>query len=111
MDYTLETLLDLHGYIAEIGGGFWVKIEASRIKESENKPFGLKYSLTLHSPNGDRVLGYDNAHSIPGQNYRQPHDHKHRGSTVKKYLYQSAEELLSDFWNDVDKIVKNNVTE
>ncbi|MFM8453698.1 MAG: DUF6516 family protein [Gammaproteobacteria bacterium] len=110
-DYTLETLLDLHGYIAEIGAGFWVKIEARKVPENPNKPFGIKYSLTLHTPKGDRILGYDNAHGLAGEDHRQPHDHKHRGATVKKYSYENAENLLSDFWNDVDKILKNNVYE
>jgi hypothetical protein len=26
---------------------------------------GLRYSLTLHGPGGDRLVGFDNAHSVP----------------------------------------------
>lgn len=32
-DPTLDTLLDLNGFIAEIGRGYWVKIEARKVKE------------------------------------------------------------------------------
>jgi hypothetical protein len=32
-DHTLETLLDLDGYIAEIGKGYWIKIAARRVTQ------------------------------------------------------------------------------
>lgn len=103
-DYTLETLLDLDGNIFEIGSNFWVKIEARKVKKSTiNKPHGIKYSLTLHSPNGNRILGYDNAHNVPGGKSDNPHDHVHKGERVVRYEYTNAEKLLQDFWNDVDK--------
>ena len=110
LDYTLETLLDLDGYIAELGDGFWIKIEARKTKNtSNNKPYGIKYSLTLHDSNGERILGYDNAHHIPGMKSNVPHDHKHKGERTIKYDYESAEKLLEDFWRDVDKILDGRV--
>lgn len=65
-DYTLDFLLEMDGFMAEICDGYWIKIEAKVIKVSMNKPFGVKYSLTLHSPEGERLLGFGNAHAVPG---------------------------------------------
>ena len=75
------------------------------------KPHGLDYSLTLHDPNGKRLLGYDNAHTItetkgPGAKTRVESDHKHKGQRVRFYQYKDAATLLSDFWAEVDKIEK-----
>ena len=109
-DYTLETLLDLDSMIMEVGQGLWVKINAKRIKTPDhNKPYGIKYSLTLHDPNGQRLLGYDNAHRIPKSNVKVPADHKHKGERIVIYNYQNAEQLLGDFWNDVDLILKRRI--
>lgn len=60
-DHTLEMLLDLDDYTVILEKGFWVKIEAKKIKSNIGKPFGIKYSLTLHNPEGTRILGFDNA--------------------------------------------------
>ena len=109
-DYTLETLLDLDSMIMEVGQGLWVKINAKRIKTPDhNKPYGIKYLLTLHDPNGQRLLGYDNAHRIPKSNVKVPADHKHKGERIVIYNYQNAEQLLADFWNDVDLILKRRI--
>ncbi len=40
-DYALKTLIDLEGFIAEIGHGYWVKIEAKKVEEDKAKPHGL----------------------------------------------------------------------
>jgi hypothetical protein len=104
-DYTLDNLLLLNNEIHELSGGWWVKYEAKKIKgTSKNKPFGIKYSITLHNPQGSRVLGYDNAHAV-FRNSNLPHDHKHKGKRVATYEYRNAKKLLIDFWNDVDKIL------
>jgi len=43
---------------AEILHGFGLKAAAAR------GPHGLKYSLTLHGPDGSRLIGFDNAHPV-----------------------------------------------
>jgi len=109
-DYTLETLLDLDGMIVEVGQGLWVKMNAIKIKTpTHNKPYGIKYSLTLHDPDGQRLLGYDNAHRIPKTNIDVPADHKHKGARIIRYTYQNPEQLLADFWKDVDLILKRRI--
>jgi hypothetical protein len=43
---------------------WWVKFQAKSIKPTAQKPHGLDYSLTLHAPDGKRIIGYDNAHTV-----------------------------------------------
>lgn len=63
-DEGLERLLDLDGFLAEVGGGFWVKIIAQRVPVDNSRPHGVTYTLTLHDPAGRRVFGIDNAHAV-----------------------------------------------
>ena len=58
----IERLLDMDGWHLHQGGGYWVKIEAHKVKASMHIPHGVKYSLTLHDNHNRRVMGYDNAH-------------------------------------------------
>lgn len=105
-DHALETLLELDGFIAEIGEGYWIKIEARKVEKNKEKPRGVKYSLTLHNPKGDRVLGYDNAHSIPSKASISAHYHMHKSGKIIVYDYKDAASLLEDFWKDVDRILR-----
>jgi hypothetical protein len=34
----------------------------TRLPVSLEKPHGVDYSLTLHGPEGERLVGFDNAH-------------------------------------------------
>ena len=108
-DYALENLINLDGYIAEIGEGYWIKIEAKKVAQSKEKPYGIKYSLTLHDTNGERVLGYDNAHAIPFNPSFKGHDHMHKGGKIIKYNYNDAAKLLEDFWKDVERITERRI--
>lgn len=109
-DYTLETLLDLNGFIIEVGQGFWVKMEVKKIKSFTNKNSdSIKYSLTLHDPDGNRLLGYDNAHNIRNAKHNVLPDHKHKGEKVVVYNYKNAEQLLTDFWQDVENVLRRRL--
>jgi hypothetical protein len=110
-DHSLNTLLDLDGDSYVLDGMYWVKFEAKRVPASSERPHGLDYSLTLHDERGARLLGYDNAHRIqvgsgPGVRTRVEYDHKHKGQRVRFYNYTDAVTLLTDFWEDVDAILK-----
>lgn len=113
-DEGIDTLLDLDGDIYDQDGGYWIKIEARRVEPSAEIPHGVRYSLTLHAPNGKRILGYDNAHAaIPAGKFKYAgqvwaHDHKHRHARDKGELYrfQDAAQLLDDFFKDVDRTLK-----
>jgi hypothetical protein len=113
-DIGLETLLNLNGYIADQGNGYWIKVEAWQVEPSEEIPHGIRYSLTLHRPGGVRILGYDNSHAVkPSGRYkfagqRLTYDHKHRHSKDKGVPYQftDAHQLLADFFAEVDQVLK-----
>ena len=113
-DHVIETLLDLHDQIIDQGDGYWVKIEAWVVVVSADIPHGIRYSLTLHEPYGKRILGYDNAHAVkPPKKFkyagvRLPYDHKHRHISDKgvPYAFKHAHQLLSDFFVEVDRVLK-----
>jgi hypothetical protein len=110
-DEDLDRLLDLDGFLAEVGGGFWVKIVVRRVPPDAHRPHGLTYSLTLHEPGGHRVLGIDNAHVVrlatgPAGRAAASIDHLHRGDSVHRYAYQDADPLISDFWREVEAVLK-----
>ena len=110
-DPGLERLLDLHGFSAEIGGGYWVKIEAVEVPADVGRPHGVAYSLTMHTPGGARIIGIDNAHPVrrtsgPGGKRALRRDHLHRGKSVRPYPHRSADDLLDDFWNEVAAVLR-----
>jgi len=113
-DHGLEALLSLHEWSVEVGGGFWVSVIAFRVVPEPGRPHGISYSLTLHRPEGERILGYDNAHyppigSGPGQRARRKqrgYDHLHRRDRIVWYDFDTAARLLEDFWNDVRSVLK-----
>lgn len=82
-----------------------------RVTATEAKPHGLDYSLTLHGPNGERLVGFDNAHRVrrasgPGGKAGPALDHRHRLKTVRPYEYRNAADLLADFWAAVDEMLR-----
>ncbi len=113
-DPAIDTLLDLHGSILDQGGGYWIKIEAWQAEISNAMPHGIRYSLTLHEPYGKRILGYDNSHAVkPPKKFKYagrilPYDHKHRHAADKgiPYEFKDAQQLLNDFFADVDRVLQ-----
>jgi hypothetical protein len=67
-DPSLDALLDLNGQVLVIdpNARCWVRFVVQRVPVSEAKPHGLDYSLTLHGPDGERLVGFDNAHQVRG---------------------------------------------
>lgn len=107
-DPAFDTLLDLDGqvFIVDPAGRYWVKFVVTQVPVSPEKPHGLDYSLTLHGPDGERLVGFDNAHPIKGRKRGSPQDHRHRLRVVGTYEYQDAATLLADFWTAVDGILR-----
>ena len=105
----LAVLLSLDGERFRLDDGHWVKFEAARVEPSPHVPHGVKYSLTLHDRYNQRILGYDNVHAVTGrkrryQARRQVWDHRHEGSWVEPYDFDSPAKLLEDFWADVERV-------
>ncbi len=106
-DPALDSLLDLDGLtmVVDPEGGHWVKFVVTQVPATEAKPHGLNYSLSLHGRDGERLVGFDNAHRVGKQKRSDPQDHRHRMRTVKAYEYSDAATLLADFWNEVDAVL------
>lgn len=112
-DTAIDTLLDLHGSVLDQGGGYWIKLEAWQVHVSNEIPHGIRYSLTLHEPYGKRILGYDNAHAVkPPSKFKYAgriltYDHKHRHASDKgvPYEFKNAQQLINDFFADVDRVL------
>jgi hypothetical protein len=105
---SLEVLLDLDGQVLVVDpkGGYWVRFVVKRVPASSRKPHGINYSLTMHGPNGERLVGFDNAHPVRGRGRGGPQDHRHRLRTIRAYQYRDAPTLLADFWAAVDAMLR-----
>ncbi len=87
-------------------GDHWVRFVVTRVPVSPEKPHGIDYSLTLHGPDGERLVGFDNAHPVGEQKRGEPQDHRHRLRHVRPYEYRDAATLLADFWRTVDEVLR-----
>jgi Family of unknown function (DUF6516) len=107
-DPSLDTLLDLNGQVLVVDpdGGHWVRFVVTRVAASPEKPHGLDYSLTLHGSEGERLVGFDNAHPVGRQKRGDPRDHRHRLKTIRPYDHQDAAALLAGFLTEVDAVLK-----
>ena len=118
-DPGIENLLYLDGMVLEVDSelGYFVQIKAALAEVTPGRPQGIKYSLTLHSKDNDRLMGFDNAHPMEDRRrgkfsrHRKlsKWDHKHRFkdvAVVTPYDYINAEKLLIDFWCAVDEAIE-----
>jgi hypothetical protein len=105
-DPSLEVLLDLDGQRFTIEpSGHSAKFIVSRVPATSTRPEGINYSLTLHGPDGTRLVGFNNAHAVrasrgPAGGWKEL-DHQHRLGTTRLYRYIDAMKLLEDFWREV----------
>ncbi len=111
-EHALEFLLAFDGRIHHFEQGYWVKFEVKRTQPTPERPHGLRYALTLHDPDGSRLIGFDNAHGVPpkGSRFRKPsveHDHWHRtgDDAGRQYRFTSVEQLLVDFETEVTRVL------
>lgn len=112
IEYTLEFLLAFDGRVHWLEHGYWLKFEIGRVEPSDRRPHGLRYSFTLHDPNGRRLVGFDNAHLIPaiGSQFKKrpvASDHWHRTESDegRPYMFVSADCLLEDFFREVRRVL------
>ncbi len=112
MEHTLAFLLAFDGRIHHYPDGYSVKFEIRRVPPTKERPHGLRYSFTLHGPAGQRIVGFDNAHAVaaPGSKYRKKSvvtDHWHRSESDlgRPYSFESAERLLADFFDEVERVL------
>jgi hypothetical protein len=70
--------------------------------------------LTLHDPDGNRIMGFDNAHAVdaPDSGFRKPgvaYDHWHRtdDDEGRPYRFTTADQLLADFFAELRRELTN----
>jgi len=103
----LKNLLNLNGEIFPMDNGYWVKFEVKKVDVSRAIPHGIKYSLTLHNKVNQRIVGFDNAHSYKPRNAKygakkETWDHIHKRMDTFPYEFNSADQLMEDFWQAVE---------
>jgi hypothetical protein len=104
-NHELEFLLSLDGFEFQMAAGYVVKIEAHLAPATVNRPQGIKYSVTLHDPDRQRIYGMDNAHSVRRQT-EYDHRHLYGRRKVVAYQYHGPAELLADFYREVERILR-----
>ena len=109
-----DYFLDFDGTTFDLEFGHWIKFDVKRVEASQQRPHGLKYSLTLHRNDGTRLIGFDNAHSMKVTRlgfHTKPaeYDHWHRTEfdAGQIYQFQGIPKLLEDFFAAVDTVLKN----
>jgi hypothetical protein len=115
IDFRADCLLALDGdrYFLDERGELEVIFKVARTIVTPEVPHGLKYSLVLLNHNGDRIVGFDNAHATtagsgPGKKRLKHYDHKHIGNKVTPYEFKDTLTLVQDFWREVDKRVQGH---
>ena len=112
-DAALQTLLEMDGFTFWPKPRYWVKFNARFVEAAPQTPHNIKYSLTLHDRNNTRILGFDNAHAVKRRGkHRKKYvgrivtwDHVHKLNKTIPYEFESASQLLDDFWKAVDEFV------
>ncbi|WP_210254844.1 DUF6516 family protein [Methylocapsa sp. S129] len=95
--------------------GYWLKFEIGRVTPTPERPHGLRYSFTLHDAEGNRLVGFDNAHraSPPKSGYRRTRierDHWHRAGDDpgRPYAFTTADQLLADFFAEARRVLNDH---
>ncbi|MBI2211262.1 MAG: hypothetical protein HYU47_11845 [Deltaproteobacteria bacterium] len=76
--------------------GWRIIIKIWKVPVSRTSPEGIDYSLSLISPEGERVVGYDN-HWPKGH-------HRHVLVEEGPYTYGGIDALVADFKTDVIRV-------
>ncbi|MEK7341829.1 MAG: DUF6516 family protein [Candidatus Binatota bacterium] len=76
--------------------GWRIIIKIWKVPASRTSPDGIDYSLSLLSPEGDRVVGYDN-HWPKGH-------HRHVLAEEGPYTYSGIDALVADFKTDITMV-------
>jgi hypothetical protein len=75
--------------------GDTIEAKIWKVPVSEDKPFGVKYSLVFIRE-GRRIIGYDNAEGKG--------DHKHIGDKEYSYKFTTVKKLFEDFYRDLEEV-------
>lgn len=111
-EHALEFLLAFDGRRHWYEGGYHIRFEIKRVAATPERPHGLRYSFTLHDPDNERLIRFDNAHPVvaKGSQFNPKPvaaDHWHRDETDdgRPYDFIDAENLIEDFFNEVERVL------
>lgn len=76
--------------------GWRMVVKVWKVPTSRTSPEGIDYSLSFISPEGERVVGYDN-HWPKGH-------HRHVLGEEGPYTYRGIDRLIADFRADVSAV-------
>lgn len=93
-----KAVLLLHDEIRD-EEGWRIVVKVWSVPMSTTSPQGVDYSLVLLSPEGKRMVGYDN-HWPKGH-------HRHFLGQEGEYAYRDIDRLIADFHADVLKVKRN----
>jgi hypothetical protein len=106
-DPTLDVLLDLDRQVLVVDpqGRHWVRFVVTRVPVSAEKPHGIDYTLTLHGPDGERLVA--STMRIPSAG----------GGAAKHKIIATdcgpsgltstvTRQPSSDFWSTVDAVLR-----
>ncbi len=71
-----------------------VEMKIWKVKKTQDRPHGLKYSL-VYIEKGERIVCYDNSEGKG--------DHRHYFDQEMPYSFESVDKLIKDFLEDVKK--------
>jgi len=105
--------LAFDGRVHHLEKGYWLKFEIGRAKPAPERPHGLSYSFTLHDPDGNRLVGFDNAHRAPPRasgyaRAKVENDHWRRtgDDPGRPYKFTTADQVLADFFSEVRRVLE-----
>lgn len=111
-DHALEFLLAFDGRTHWLEQDYCLRFKIRRVPPTASRPLGLRYSFTLHDPDGKRLVGFDNAHNVPASGSRHKvrpeqadHWHRREGDKGRPYRFESADKLLADFFAEVSRVL------
>lgn len=111
-EHTLEFLLAFDGRVHWFESGHF-KFEIRRVDPIPERPHGLRYSFTLHDPQGNRLIGFDNAHGVAelGSRFKAKptavdHWHRTQDDEGRPYAFKDADTLLADFFREVRRALE-----
>jgi hypothetical protein len=118
-EHALEFLLGFDGRVHWLEQGYWLKFEIKRLQATTERPHGLRYSFTMHHPNGARLIGFDNAHGVDplGSRFKKrvialDHWHRTEADPGRPYAFTTADQLLADFFAEVRRVcAERNITD
>ncbi|MCC7273013.1 MAG: hypothetical protein IT561_10105 [Alphaproteobacteria bacterium] len=109
----LEFLLAFDGRTHWYEGGYFMKFAIRRSPATGRRPHGLRYSLTLHGPDGRRLMGFDNAHGVAAKGARfqrrvdtVDHGHRTEDDPGRPYTFSDVETLIEDFFSEAERILR-----